>query len=193
VKFTPLPDINTLNALLDYNSETGLLYWKSRDASWFAEGYMDSQGRANNWNARFAGKEALGYIHAYGYKNGNLMGKVVKAHRVAWKMYHEEEPLFQIDHINGIRHDNRIENLRLAPGSDNRTNACMYKNNNSGRTGVHWLKDANKWRAAIRLGGKVKHLGVFTELEDAIKARAEAEKEMGFHANHGRSPVIRYD
>jgi len=192
MKFTPLPDIITLKELLDYDPDAGLLIWKPREAKWFSDNYMSQQGRANNWNSKHAGKEALGHVHTYGYKQGLLLGKVLKAHRVMWKMHYEEEPTCEIDHINGIRHDNRILNLRLAQGSQNHMNACRYKNNKSGVTGVHWLEPNKKWRAVIRLNRKNRHLGLFSNIEDAIKARKKAEQELGFHPNHGREGVIKY-
>ena len=192
MKFTPLPDIITLKELLDYDTDTGLLFWKERSAKWFSDGYMSAQGRANNWNSKNANKEALGHIHSLGYKQGRLANKTVKAHRVAWKLYHGEEPHCEIDHINGIRHDNRMCNLRLAEGFQNRMNICRYKNNSSGVTGVHWLEPNKKWRAVIRANNVIKHIGLFADLEDAIKARKDAEIKLGFHENHGREGIINY-
>ena len=185
LQFTPIPDHSTLKKLLDYNPLTGILTWKSRDASMFSDGYMDAQGRANNWNSKMAGKEAFGYVHNTGYKQGTLMGKVLKAHRVAWKLHYGEDPVEQIDHINGDRSDNRIENLRCVSDAENKKNAKLYSNNSSGVTGIHWLKEQKKWR--VRIGGsKGIHIGCYATLDEAKAARKEAEAKYGYPPNHGR-------
>lgn len=184
--YTKLPDQETLALLLDYNPDTGILTWKERPASMFTDGYMSAQGRANNWNSKLAGTEAIGYIHTTGYKYGKLEGKTVKAHRVAWKLYHGKDPVNDIDHINGDRADNRICNLRDATDQVNRMNTKRYKNNKSGVIGIHWHNQNNKWRARITVKGKIIELGCFEDIENAKKARAEAEIKYGFHPNHGR-------
>lgn len=80
-----------------------------------------------------------------------------------------------VDHINGNRLDNRKENLRICTNQENRFNNKKYETNNSGCTGVSWYKKANKWRARIQVKNKEIHLGLFEKLDDAIKARKEAE------------------
>ena len=83
-----------------------------------------------------------------------------------------------VDHINGIRDDNRIENLRWATKIENNQNSKIRKDNTSGTKGVYWYKNNNKWLAYIRINGKYIHLGYFNNIEDAIKARQEKAKEI---------------
>jgi hypothetical protein len=61
---------------------------------------------------------------------------------------------------------------------------CL-NNNTSGFTGVFWDKARNKWKANININGRLKHLGLFTDMDDAIIARKRANVEFGYHANHG--------
>lgn len=83
----------------------------------------------------------------------------------------------EVDHINGNALDNRRQNLRLCTHQENMVNRPMFKNNKSGRKGVHWDKEKRKWRAAITSKGKIMHLGYFTDLEDASKAYETAAVE----------------
>lgn len=80
-----------------------------------------------------------------------------------------------IDHIGHILHDNRKKYLRICNESQNMRNSNMHKNNTSGVSGVWWFSDRNKWVAEIRIYRKKIHLGYFDNLNDAIKARKDAE------------------
>src|SRR5699024_2308960 len=91
----------------------------------------------------------------------------------------------EVDHINHIRNDNRIENLRLVSRGDNMLNKSMYSNNKSGVTGVSWKSRNKTWVAQIQIGGKKKFLYEGRSLADAISARKLAESTNGFHENHG--------
>ena len=92
----------------------------------------------------------------------------------------------ELDHINGDRLDNRIENLRPVTRQENLKNQKRSIANTSGVTGVYWDRETGKWRALIRIGGKVKTIGRFLSFEEAVMARKEAERKNGYHANHGR-------
>lgn len=82
-----------------------------------------------------------------------------------------------VDHINRNKLDNRKENLRICTQSQNCFNSKLSKNNKSGFQGVSWLKCANKWHARIMVNRKTIYLGIFSELEDAIKARKQGEEK----------------
>lgn len=82
-----------------------------------------------------------------------------------------------VDHINHDTTNNRKSNLRICSHSENGKNRSVSKNNKIGVTGVSWEKARNKWRATIKINGKRIHLGLFENLEEAIKARLEAEKK----------------
>lgn len=84
-----------------------------------------------------------------------------------------------IDHIHGkeTRYDNRKSNLRTATHSQNNMNKGLQINNSSGITGISWFAKTNQWRAYIIINKKFVHLGLYDNLEDAIKARKEAENK----------------
>ena len=83
-----------------------------------------------------------------------------------------------IDHINGIKYDNRRSNLRVCTNSQNLMNRGLQGNNKSGVTGVYWRPEKNKWQAQIKVNGVNKYLGIFKTIEEAKKVRTEAEKEL---------------
>lgn len=149
-------------------------------------GAFATEGAGKTWNKRFAGKPAMTHVDATGYNRGYLNGKNVMAHRAAWFLVYGEWPA-QIDHINGDRQDNRIENLRAVTNKENSRNAKTPKNNTSGVCGVTWHKASGKWMAGIRVDGKRKHLGLFRAKRAAAEAVSAAYSKFGFHKNHGRA------
>ena len=110
----------------------------------------------------------------------------IAQHRIAWLLMTGHWPTEEIDHINGIRTDNRWSNLRSVSRVENQHNRKLPTNNKSGVHGVCWHKSLGKWVAQIRLNEKIKHLGCFSSIDDAIEARKIAEKKYGYHDNHGR-------
>ncbi len=81
-----------------------------------------------------------------------------------------------VDHINGDRIDNQRGNLRLATRSDNLKNKTKRRSDNkSGVTGVFRHATEPKWTAQIHIAGKAKHLGLYAEFDDAVRARRAAE------------------
>jgi hypothetical protein len=135
--------------------------------------------RIDRWRAR-AGQEA-GTFCEDGYRYIRVDRKQYLAHRIIWKLLYGEDPE-EIDHINGNRSDNRITNLRSVSRLENMRNRKRASDNTSGVTGVFWYKARSKWRATI----SQKILGNFNKFEDAVAARKQAEKELGYHPNHGR-------
>lgn len=173
-----LPSIEMLRQLLDYDPATGVLTWKPRPLEMFA-GDVRICG---TWNTRYAGKPALSHVDAHGYRIGAIHGTNYLAHRVVWKMVHGADPSGEIDHINGDRADNHIDNLRDVSKSGNQRNAARRKDNQSGTTGVYWHKVAGKWAATI--GNK--SIGIFDSKDEAIFARTTAQEMAGYHENHGK-------
>lgn len=182
-----LPSPEDLRKLLRYEPATGRLFWRERSARMFnLPSKRSSQGRANNWNSRYSGKEAFTSSNTHGYKQGHILNAVCQAHRVIWAIHTGKWPSGEVDHINGNRTDNRICNLRVVTSRDNSKNLSLRCDNTSGAHGVGWHPTTQKWRARIKAGGKSISLGLFAKKDDAIKARKAAEKRYGFHANHGR-------
>lgn len=80
-----------------------------------------------------------------------------------------------VDHINHKRNDNRKFNLRICSAVENSRNRKKSSSNTSGVNGVSYRKEKNKWRARITYNRKVIHIGDYETLEEAQKARKEAE------------------
>jgi len=107
-----------------------------------------------------------------------ISGRMYRAHRLAWLYVHGKWPENEIDHINGVRSDNRISNLRDATTAENRQNHAIRRDNTSTVPGVDWHKSVQKWRVRIRVPGKRITVGFFKNLEDAAAARARAKAEL---------------
>ena len=116
-----------------------------------------------------AGSSA-GTLRKDGYVGVFIKGTYQFAHRIIWEMYYGEIPEgLVIDHINGDRADNRLENLRMCTFQENHFNRGKQSNNKSGYKGVSWHKQKQKWVAQIKLDGRNKFLGFF---DDPAKAYA---------------------
>jgi hypothetical protein len=176
-----LPSQDLLIALLSYDPETGVLTWRERDACWFK-----TLRAERTWNARYAGKPAFTAVSCNGYLEGSILNASCLAHRVIWKLVHGTDPE-QIDHINGRRVDNRLENLRDVNEGMNRRNMAIRSDNTSGRVGVVFDRRSNRWLARIHDNHKCVYLGTFKTLDEAIAARDAADREYGYHSNHGRA------
>ena len=177
-----------LRKLLICDAKRGTLIWRVRPLKYFAStGYGGAKGARARWNAQHLGEPALNTLSVQGYRVGAIFGRMYRSHRVIWAMHCGEWPEEQIDHINGIRDDNRIDNLRAVCGFDNMRNQKRHENNTSGFTGVSWDEASQKWFVQIRANGRSKYLGIFEELSDAVAARKAANIKYGFHENHGRT------
>lgn len=173
LKSKAMPEWEVLNDLLLCDFDTGKLFWRVRNVK-----YFQSEVRARQWNTRYSGREAFTYSDANGYKCGNILDSRLLAHRVIWKMWNKTMPDMDIDHINGNKSDNRIDNLRLATCSENSWNAEKRSDNTSGYKGVSFDKSRGLWAAYINAYGKRKHLGRFRLIEDAHMAYEKASIEM---------------
>lgn len=174
--------VEELRELLDCDIETGVLVWKVRSAKWHKVEWV-----CNRFNNNYAGKVAGSARGDSGYLQMTLPSGCVSNQRVVYAMHYGVWPKDHIDHINGIRDDNRPDNLRDVSNQENSRNQKKHNTNTSGFTGVYWSKGSSKWVAQITVNLKNKHLGYFTGKQEAIAARKQAELEYGFHENHGRN------
>lgn len=132
---------------------------------------------------------ASGGYGAHGYYRVSLLGKRYYAHRLAWFYVHGEWPE-EIDHVNGVRDDNRLSNLRLASRRENCVNAPAKLSNTSGFKNVSFNAERNQWMARGRHLGKRKNLGLFDTPEEAYQAwkRFAASSDGDFF-----NPSLRWD
>ena len=151
-----------------YDPSTGIFRWK------------------NPTSVRNPINSIAGYRDTKGYIILTLLGKTIKAHRVAWLITYGNFPTDEIDHKNHIRDDNRIINLREATSTENSRNSRLRKDNNSGIMGVRWKKQINKWEVTIGINRKNIYLGIYSHLFDAACARKSADHKYGYHSNHGK-------
>lgn len=182
----PLPDAELLRQLLRYEPETGKLFWLVRKPYHFTTGVMSPVRKAAAWNGRNAGNEAFTDIGDHGYYHGSINGRLYLAHRVIWAIQTGSWPEADIDHINGVRSDNRWYNLQSVSHAINLRNSAGKSCNTSGVTGVSWRPTRGKWRARIMVDGKETTLGHFSDFHDAVAARQSALMDHGFSARHGR-------
>ncbi len=153
-----------LRQAISYDPETGIFIWKNRPRDHF----RTKRGQSI-FNSQFA-DEPAGSLSPDGYIRIPMAGVSHLANRLAWLYVHGELPLGEIDHENHNKSDNRICNLRDGTHSNNQHNRNAYANNTSGYKGVSWHKGHIKWKASIRVNGKLIHLGYFQSAEEARDA-----------------------
>ena len=117
------------------------------------------------------------FIDNRGYVLTNTFGvethKMIQMHRLLTNFPKDKD----VDHINHNTTDNRKKNLRVCLHRDNQKNIKLASDNTSGVTGVHWDKTRNSWFASIQSNNKTINIGRFTNFDDAVKARKEAEEK----------------
>ena len=130
------------------------------------------RSRATNGKLR-----QLTWRNSKGYYMAAVKGTTVQLwHRLVFEYFNGPIPDgMDIDHINNKRDDNRISNLQLLSHKENSRCRLKQSNNTSGLAGVCWLKRIKKWVGQIRVDGKTKHLGCFTDKESAYQAYLKAK------------------
>lgn len=154
-----LPTHNEVLEALEYDPESGVFRWKTRPSNRVSVG------------------DIAGRVMWHGYRLVSINGAVVLAHRLAWFYVHGEWPAGQIDHINAVRGDNRISNLRVASIAENNRN-CRRRQSRSGLKGVTWHAKTKKWVAQIKKDYRTHYLGLFPRKEDAHAAYRAAAKRL---------------
>lgn len=118
------------------------------------------------------GKEA-GCKNSHGYCVVRVNGILYGIHRIIFLMHHGYLPEY-IDHADGDRLNNRIENLRQATNIQNSYNRGKQSNNHSGFKGVHWKKQIKHWAVEIQVNKTKKYLGIYKDLDLAALVASEA-------------------
>lgn len=147
----------TLREYLNYDPETGVFT------------RIKSTTRPGRVGAVAGAEDSRGHIQV------RVLGKLYLAHRLVWLYVHGVWPTYQIDHINGVRSDNRLSNLREVSASVNQQNQRRPRSVNP-YLGV--TKRHDKWRARITVEGRLTQLGTFDTPEEARDAYLEAKRKL---------------
>ncbi len=152
--------VDRVKEMLSYDAEDGLLRWKSIPV-----------------NSLIKVGDVAGYSGQRGYLQVTLDRETRAAHRLAWAIATGAFPSGVIDHINGVKTDNRLCNLRDVSMSENQHNKKRaQRNNKSGFLGVSTYK--THWMASIKASGKIVRLGNFNSPEAAHQAYLKAKREL---------------
>lgn len=144
--------------LLRYEPESGHFFWVAGHGAGRNPDHLPSGG-----------------LSSKGYWRLKVGKKLLYAHRLAWFYVHGEWPKGQIDHINGNRTDNRIENLRCVSTTTNAENKrSANKNNKTGLLGT--CPDRGLFKACLKVNGKTINLGRFATPEEAQAAYIAAKR-----------------
>ena len=156
--------------LFTYDRETGVLYWR-----WRVSNRVPKTLEAGTQ------RKSSRYLYV------SVHGRLYPVHRIVMLMcYGFYGEGLDVDHINHVRNDNRLCNLRFVTGSENNRNKSVSSRNTTGVTGVYFYKKLQKCVARISVDWKIIHLGYFETLEEAAAARAEANVKYKFNNNHGK-------
>lgn len=154
--FRPLPSREQLQRLFKYDAVEGALHWKKRH------------------NSQIDLDKAAGWLQQNGYHGMTVDGVKYKRHRLIWCFFNGEPGPLEIDHINGIKNDDRIENLRAATRSQNQYNRPALVTNKSGYKGVS-QHECGSWIAQITdKDGRRRKIGSYRTPEEAAVAYADA-------------------
>jgi hypothetical protein len=157
-------DADTLRSLLEYDPDTGVFTWRVKRGGSAWPGVIS------------------GCLKDSGYRVISIYNRLYSAHRLAWLYMYDVWPSEEIDHINGVRDDNRINNLREATRKQNSANRRKFGGDLPKGVTRHW----RRFRAQIRIQGRVKHLGIYDTPEQAHAAYCEAaQKEFGAYHRAG--------
>ncbi len=151
--------VDIINAL-SYDPETGILRWNE-----------SKRGRKT-------GKGGLAGCWGEGRLFITINGVQCQGHLLAWVIFYGEWPSRLIDHRDMNTSNNRIDNLRLATGSENNANCRKRAHNTSGMKGVGWDKQKSKWYSKISFQRKHYWLGYFDTKDEAHAAYVSAAKKI---------------
>lgn len=145
-----------LREILNYDPETGEFTYRVRRGA-------------------FTPGKPAGNVSKKGHVKIYVDRQFYAAHRLAWLYVYGEFPEKYLDHINRIRHDNRISNLREVTPRENNENMSPSTRGKSGYPGVYWIEKSGRWIARINAGRKQYQVGQFLTKDEAMAARKAAE------------------
>lgn len=163
-----------LKETLRYDEETGKFFWKIK---------LSPTGLPGS---------VAGSVYSDGYRVISIRCVRYKAHRLVFLYVHGYFPENNLDHINRIKDDNRLSNLREVSAVCNARNCGNPKNNSSGVKGVYYSKKDKKWCASIKINGYVKYIGCFHDFSNAVCARLAVEQCVGWNGCDSSSPAFKY-
>lgn len=150
-----------MKRMLSYTPDSGLFTWS------------ESCGRAKKGSIAGTPHGASGYTKIV------IMGRQFLAHRLAWFFHYGEWPIHQIDHINGVRNDNRISNLRDVSSAVNHQNRRFASRmSKTGLLGVGYDKRRSLYYSKITINKKSIWLGYFKTCHEAHSAYVEHKREL---------------
>lgn len=157
-----MTELDILRSFLRYDADSGNFFWIEKPSPRVRPGLK------------------AGYVNGHGYVMIGLHGKRYGAHRIAWAMSYGNfpDPNLFVDHVNGVKSDNSLKNLRILTNTENQQN--RHKPNirsKTGVTGVQWRPLYGHYQVRIMLNGKRIDLGCYKTLEEAIQARHEGERK----------------
>ena len=173
----PLPSVEYLAARIRFDG--GQFYWSDHEHAL----------------RRLVGRRLAQKRHSNGYLSIRLNSVTIMVHRAIWALHYGEWPKGELDHLDGDKLNNRVENLRDGTKAQNMRNQKVRKDSTSGFPGVHFCKDKARkpWAARIGLNGTWKTLGRFATREEAIECRKREQVKYGFSERHGCSPSVRLE
>lgn len=160
--------------LFNYEAETGILYWKRPTGSRSVPG------------------SPVGTLNFHGYYTVGIFGKKYKVHRIIWLYVYGYNPEHELDHINRIRTDNRIANLREVSRQCNLRNAKQHKSNTTGVTGISFDRRTSNWTSWITIDSKNRFLGRYSDYTEAVCIRLATEQCLNWSDCENNSSAKQY-
>lgn len=166
-----------LKECFDYNEITGDLVRRPRPLHHFKTKRAYAVALSKSMRA-------VNTISTEGYVKVFLDGKSLYAHRIIWIIKTGNQPCV-IDHIDHDRSNNSWINLRNVTCDGSSKNLGLRSDNTSGITGVYFNKHLKKWAAQCSINGKIKYIGIYSDIHDASQAVLLFRRNNDFHDNHG--------